>query len=93
MNDDWYTGQYVDSKSGESHKGIFPSNYVRKFDFPIDCITKNNLAIVVQDHFAANNEELMARSHDIIAISHMSPDQLWTFAEIYVKKFNFKVFH
>ena len=93
LNDDWFTGRYVNIKTDEEAKGIFPSNYVRKLDFPADYLNKNNLAIVIQDYNARTNEELTVRTHDLIAISHLSPDQLWSFAETYVSWFKASQFN
>ena len=70
--------------NGKNMKGIFPSNYVRKFDFPIDYIQKFNIAIAIQDYTRQSNEELSLRVQDLIAITQLSPDGQWSYGEIIV---------
>ncbi len=84
MNGEWFTGQIDDVPRGIKINGIFPSNYVRKFDFPIEYIQKFNIAIAIQDYFAQSNEELSLRVQDFIAITQLSPDNQWSYGETVV---------
>jgi hypothetical protein len=80
MDGEWYKGQIEETKV----VGIFPSNYVRKFDFPIDYVQKFNIAIALQDYMKKSNEEMSLKPHDLIAITQLSPDNQWSYGEVFV---------
>lgn len=83
-NGDWYTGQIDDLVNRTKINGIFPSNYVKKFDFPIEYLQKFNIAIAIQDYTRKSNEEVSLRVHDLIAITQLSPDNQWSYGEVVV---------
>ena len=84
MDGEWYKGQIEDLNNGTKVNGIFPSNYVRKFEFPIDYIQKFNIATASQEYIRKSNEELSLKTHDLIAITQLSPDNQWSYGEIFV---------
>lgn len=89
QNEDWLTGQVVGSGTGPSNplrSGIFPSNFVIKFNFPIDYIGKYTISMATEQYQAQNNGELTLNPSEsqLIAIKKLSPDQKWSYGESYV---------
>jgi hypothetical protein len=82
INGEWYTGE-IENGSRKTN-GIFPSNYVRKFDFPIEYVQKYNIAVAIQDYIGQSNEELSLHLQDLIAITQLSPDNQWSYGELVV---------
>jgi hypothetical protein len=88
--EDWLTGQVVGSGSGPENPlrhGIFPSNFVIKFPFPVDYIGKFTISMAVEIYAAKNDGELTLNPAEsqLIAIKKISPDRLFSFGESYVK--------
>ncbi len=99
-NEDWLTGQIVGSGTNANNplrQGIFPSNFVIKFNFPIEYIGKYTISMATEPYQAQNNGELTLNPAEsqLIAIKKLSPDQKWSYGEssvIYFLKWNFLVF-
>lgn len=88
-NEDWLTGQVVGSGAGPNNPlrhGIFPSNFVIKFNIPIDYIGKFTISMATEPYQAQNNGELNLNPAEsqLIAIKKLSPDGKWSFGETYV---------
>lgn len=88
QNEDWLTGQIVGTGSGPANPlraGIFPSNFVIKFDFPIEYIGKYTIGMATEAYQAANGGELSLNPAEsqLIAIKKVSPDGQWTYGESY----------
>lgn len=88
QNEDWLTGQIVGTGSGPANPlraGIFPSNFVIKFDFPIEYIGKYSIGMATEAYQAANGGELTLNpaENQLIAIKKASPDGQWTYGESY----------
>lgn len=84
------TGQIVGSGSGPSNPlrtGIFPSNFVIKFNFPIEYIGKYTISMATEQYQAQTGDQLTLNPTDsqLIAIKKLSPDQKWSYGESYVK--------
>jgi hypothetical protein len=95
--EDWLTGQVVGSGSGLDNPlrhGIFPSNFVIKFPFPIDYIGKYTVSMAVEAYAAKNDGELTLNPAEsqLIAIKKISPDRLFSFGESYVNNLYLKRF-
>jgi hypothetical protein len=90
INDQWFTGYVAGSGTDEFtnplRSGIFPSNFVTKFNIPIDYIGKYQIAMAVENYTASNNGELTVstESSQLIAIKKISPDEKYFFGEIFV---------
>jgi hypothetical protein len=81
-NEDWLTGQVVGQPE---RQGIFPANFVIKFNLPIEYIGKFTVAMAAQDYAAQNQGELSVNASEsqLIALKKISPDGKWSFGEIY----------
>ena len=87
-NEDWLTGQIVGSGANVNsplRSGIFPSNFVIKFNFPIEYIGKHTIGMATEQYQAQNNGELTLNPAEsqLIAIKKLSPDGKWSFGESY----------
>ena len=89
QNEDWYTGEIVGSE--HERTGIFPANFVIKFDLPLEYIGKFTISIATEPYSPVNNGELPLdpTQHQLIAVKKISPDGKWSFGESYVKYKNF----
>lgn len=88
-NEDWLTGQIVGSglePSKPLRSGIFPANFVVKFNLPIEYIGKHTISMAFEPYVAQNSGELSLDPslNQFIAIKKVSPDGKWSFGEIYV---------
>jgi hypothetical protein len=83
-NGEWFTGYIDDKKTGKKTSGIFPSNYVVKFNFPDELIIKNNFAIVLIEYNDIN-EEINLIPNEFVSIDQASDDLQWFLVEKYVK--------
>ena len=88
-NEDWLTGQVIGSGSDASNplrSGIFPANYVIKFNFPIEYIGKYTISMASAPYQAQNNGELSVNPAEsqLIAIKKISPDSKWSYGETHV---------
>ncbi len=86
--EDWLTGQIVSSGSGPENplrQGIFPSNFVIKFPFPLEYIGKYTISMPFEAYKAKNDGELSLNPNDsqLIAIKKVSPDGKWSFGLSY----------
>ena len=95
QNEDWLTGQVVGSGTNAANSlrtGIFPSNFVIKFNIPIEFIGKYTISMATEAYQAQNNGELSLNPAEsqLIAIKKLSPDGKWSFGESYV---NNKIFY
>lgn len=89
-NEDWLTGQIVGSgidPSNPLRSGIFPANFVVKFNLPVDYIGKYTISMATEPYVAQNSGELSLdpSSNQLIAIKKISPDAKWSFGETFVK--------
>jgi len=86
-NEDWLTGQIVGSGIANNplRSGIFPSNFVIKFSFPIEYIGKYTIGMATEVYQAQNGGELTLNPAEsqLIAIKKLSPDGKWSFGESY----------
>jgi hypothetical protein len=88
-NEDWLTGQILGS--GDSlRSGIFPANFVIKFNFPIEYVGKYTISLATEAYQATNENELSLNPAEsqLIAIKKISPDEKWSFGEIIVSEFS-----
>ena len=88
--EDWLTGQVVGSGTSADNPlrhGIFPSNFVIRFPFPIDYIGKYTISMAVEPYAAKNDGELTLDPSEsqLIAIKKLSPDLKYSFGESYVR--------
>ena len=93
-NEDWLTGQIVGSGTDVNNplrSGIFPANFVIKFNIPIAFIGKFTISMASDAYQAQNDGELSINPNDnqLIAVKKISPDGKWSFGETYVMKFIF----
>ena len=74
--------------------GIFPSNFVIKFPFPIDYIGKFTIAMAIEIYAAKNEGELTLNPNEsqLIAIKKISPDRKFSFGESFVRELIFNNF-
>lgn len=84
VNGEWFTGCVEDTKMGKKSNGIFPSNYVVKFNFSDELILKNNFGITLVEYNALTNEELNLIPNEFVSIDQVSEDLQWTLVEKYV---------
>jgi len=87
-NEDWLTGQIVGTGAGPSNPlraGIFPANFVIKFNFPIEYIGKYTIGMATESYSAQNGGELSLNPAEsqLIAIKKISPDGKWSYGESY----------
>ncbi|RNA38129.1 intersectin-1 isoform X7 [Brachionus plicatilis] len=87
-NEDWLTGQIVGSgidPSNPLRSGIFPANFVVKFNLPVDYIGKYTISMATEPYVAQNSGELSLdpSSNQLIAIKKISPDAKWSFGETF----------
>ncbi len=87
--EDWLTGQKVGTSPVQ--QGIFPANFVIKFNFPIEYIGKYTISMAAEAYQGKNDGELSINPAEsqLIAIKKLSPDGKWSFGETYVNKFVF----
>jgi len=88
-NEDWLTGQIVGSGTDANNplrSGIFPANFVIKFNIPIEYIGKYTISMATEAYQAQNNGELTVNPGEsqLIAVKKISPDAKWSFGESYV---------
>ena len=88
-NDDWYTGYIVGpggTPESQIRSGIFPANFVIKFQYPIEYIGKYTISMATESYFAQNNGELTLNpsTTQLIAVKKMSPDGKWSYGESFV---------
>ena len=88
-NEDWLTGQVVGSGVDPSYPlrhGIFPSNFVTKFPFPLDYIGKYAIGLATEVYLSQENNQLTLNPMDsqLVAIKKVAPDAKWSFGESYV---------
>jgi hypothetical protein len=90
QNEDWFTGEIVGSGYSEPLRhGIFPSNFVIKFNLPIEYIGKYTISIATEPFTGQNGEIVLDPGQSqLIAIKKISPDNKWSFGECYVSEFN-----
>ncbi|CAF0787535.1 unnamed protein product [Brachionus calyciflorus] len=86
QNEDWLTGQIVGSgidASNPLRSGIFPANFVIKFNLPIEYIGKYTISMAIEPYVAQNNGELSLDpgQNQLVAIKKISPDGKWSFGE------------
>lgn len=88
QNEDWLTGQIVDRNTNSLRSGIFPANFVIKFNLPIEYIGKYTISMATEAYQAQNNGELSINPLEtqLIAIKKISPDGKWSYGESYVRK-------
>jgi hypothetical protein len=87
--EDWFTGEIVGSghlPQNPHRTGIFPSNFVIKFNLPLEYIGKYTISIATEAYMPANQGELILEpsQSQLIAIKKISPDGKWSFGESYV---------
>ena len=89
-NEDWLTGQIVGSGTDVNNplrSGIFPANFVIKFNIPIEYIGKYTISMATEAYQAQNDGELTVNPGEsqLIAVKKISPDTKWSFGETYVR--------
>lgn len=84
QNEDWFTGEIVGAE--HDRRGIFPANFVIKFNLPLEYIGKYTISIATEPYAPTNNGELYLdpTQHQLVAIKKVSPDAKWSFGESYV---------
>lgn len=84
QNEDWFTGEIVGSEM--ARRGIFPANFVIKFNLPLEYIGKHTISIATEPYAPINTGELPLdpTRHQLIAIKKVSPDGKWSFGESFV---------
>lgn len=84
QNEDWFTGEIVGAET--QRRGIFPMNFVIKFNLPLEYIGKYAISIATEAYTPVNTGELMLdpNQNQLIAIKKISPDGKWSFGESYV---------
>ena len=85
QNEDWFTGEVVGAE--QSRRGIFPTNFVIKFNLPLEYIGKYTISIATEIYAPMNPGELSLdpNHNQLIAIKKVSPDGKWSFGESYVR--------
>lgn len=84
--EDWLTGQVVGSGQGVDNPlrhGIFPSNFVIKFPFPIEYIGKYTISMATEAYVASDGTQLTLdpSENQLVAIKRISDDQKFLFGE------------
>ena len=89
QNEDWLTGQIIGSGANPTRSGIFPANFVIKFNLPIEYVGKYTISMATEPYQAQNNGELSLNPLEtqLVAIKKISPDGKWSFGECYVRIF------
>jgi hypothetical protein len=89
-NEDWLTGYVVgsgtDPNTNPLRTGIFPSNFVLKFNLPPEYIGKYTISMPGEPYISQNSGEMsiIPGETQFIAIKKISPDGKWSFGESHV---------